>query len=57
MIFSPFDDRIGLLHVRDCRKDAFGEDYMLKFSVGERSRKCDKENREWWWHQIKSIYI
>ena len=24
--------------------------------VGERTQKCDKENREWWWRQIKSIY-
>ena len=27
----------------------------LKF-VGERAQKCDKENREWRWRQIKSIY-
>ena len=24
--------------------------------VGERTWKCDKENRECWWRQIKSIY-
>ena len=24
--------------------------------VGERTQKCDRENREWWWRQIKSIY-
>ena len=24
--------------------------------VGERTQKCDKENREWRWRQIKSIY-
>ena len=23
--------------------------------VGERTQKCDKENRESWWRQIKSI--
>ena len=24
--------------------------------VGERTWKCDRENREWWRRQIKSIY-
>ena len=24
--------------------------------VGERAQKCDEENREWRWCQIKSIY-
>ena len=24
--------------------------------VGEHAQKCDQENREWWWRQIKSIY-
>ena len=24
--------------------------------VGERIQKCDKENREWQWRQIKTIY-
>ena len=24
--------------------------------VGERAQKCDRDNREWWWCQIKSIY-
>ena len=24
--------------------------------VGERTQKCDRENREWRWHQIKPIY-
>ena len=27
----------------------------LKF-VEERTQKYDRENREWWWRQIKSIY-
>ena len=29
---------------------------MCLNSVGELTQKCDRENREWWQHQIKSIY-
>ena len=33
---------------------AFGED--LEKIVGELTKKCGRESREWWWRQIKSIY-
>ena len=33
------------------------EKTMCLNSVGERTQRCDKENREWQWRQIKSIYI
>ena len=26
-------------------------------SVGEPTQKCNRENREWRWHQIKPIYM
>ena len=37
------------------RQAAFGETMRLH-SVGKRTRKCDRENREGRWRQIKSIY-
>ena len=35
------------------REVAFGEDLN---SVGEPPEKYNREKREWWWRQIKSIY-
>ena len=37
------------------REVAFGEDCFLKF-CGRRYLECDRENQEWQWRQIKSIY-
>ena len=30
---------------------------MCLNSVGNILKRCDTENREWWWRQIKQIYI
>ena len=30
---------------------------MCLNSVEQRTQKCDRENRKWWWHQIKPIYM
>ena len=38
-----------------CRRLRLEKTMCLK-SVGERSQKCDRGNREQWWCQIKSIY-
>ena len=33
------------------------EKTMCLNSVGNILKRCDTENREWWWRQIKQIYI
>ena len=33
-----------------------GHRWFLAFLAEERTQKCDRENRDWWWCQIKSIY-
>ena len=40
---SPFDGRLSLLQVRDCKNVAHGESMSLNF-VGERVQKCGREN-------------
>ena len=57
-IYSLFGGRLGLLQVRDCNG---GEELRLVKtmglnSVGERARKCDRENREWRLRQIKPTH-
>ena len=32
------------------------EKIMCLNFVEESTQKCDRENQEWWWRQIKSIY-
>ena len=45
-----------VLQSRDCKEGgvAFGQDCGLKL-CGECAQKCDKENQEWRWRQIKAI--
>ena len=48
--------RVGSLQVRDFKRGCvYGEDYGIELCVGERAWKCDRENRDWRWRQIKSI--
>ena len=54
MIFSLFGSRLGLLHLCDCKGGCLWK-LCLNF-VGESTQKCDRENCEWHWCQIKSIY-
>ena len=39
-IFSLFDDRLGLLYLRDCKGKLHLEKTMCLNSVGEHTRKC-----------------
>ena len=43
-IFSLFDDRLGLLYLRDCKGKLHLETTMCLNSVGEYTQKCYGEN-------------
>ena len=54
-IFSLFDDRLGLLYLRDCKGKLHLETTMCLNSVGEYTQKCYGEKHEWRGRQIKSV--
>ena len=55
MIFSLFGSRLVLSHLRDCKGGCLSLEIMSLSFVGKHFQKCDRENQEWWWRQIKSI--
>ena len=52
---SLFGDRLDLLHLCDYKASCVWRRLCLN-SVGKRTQKCDRKNRELRWRQIKSIY-